>query len=372
MEDFNGISNEDFWRKASELVESLLKNPIKWNNDDLLAHLPDDVSLYKPLPRPAPFHLKSSSLDRSYRTYNPKVMTLIARSKKFDPMSDQNQLIKTFNGKNAFNIPISTFYNNKTLNFETYNFNKNDFKVSGHKAKILSNVREKTLKAPGCSDINVRLKEFIGKVQDKYSNLAKALEFKNETIPFESIIEYLRKSSVLLRLPTFSRDKQRAYNKSMSPVSRASSRHYENYSPRISEKINLLMVRAKQEILDPFKAGTVSKQHFYGILSMYEYTNFGMPSSLPSSRLDLNNTRHLKNLHSQVTEVKKIFKHYSDGRLLSKEGFSSLLKTICSEDQSEEILRYLLIGNKVNFGQFMIVIPLLLENYDSLMVKVKV
>ena len=104
---------------------------------------------------------------------------------------------------------------------------------------------------------------------------------------------------------------------------------------------------------------------------MYEYTNFGMPKTLPSSRLDLNNSRHLQSLHAQVVEIKRIFKHYSDGKLLNKQGFSNLLKSICTEEQAEEILEFLLIGSKVNFGQFMSAIPILLENYDSLMVKVK-
>ena len=105
---------------------------------------------------------------------------------------------------------------------------------------------------------------------------------------------------------------------------------------------------------------------------MYEYTNFGMPKVLPTSRFDFNNIRHLLSLKAQVTEIKRIFKHYSDGRLLSREGFSNLLKSISSDEQTEEILKFLVIGNKVNFGQFMSVIPLLLENYEKLMIKFKV
>ena len=104
---------------------------------------------------------------------------------------------------------------------------------------------------------------------------------------------------------------------------------------------------------------------------MYEYTNFGMAKVLPSSRFDFNNIKHLTNLQAQVIEIKRIFKHYSDGKLLSKEGFSNLLKSICTEEHTQEILHYLMIGGKVNFGQFMSSIPLLLENYDSLMIKVK-
>lgn len=105
---------------------------------------------------------------------------------------------------------------------------------------------------------------------------------------------------------------------------------------------------------------------------MYEYTNFGMPKVLPSSRLDFNNIRHLQNLYEQVNEIKRVFKNYSDGKLLSKEGFASLLSSICSEEQTEEIIKYLLIVKKVKFGQFVSAIPILLENYDSLIVKFRI
>jgi hypothetical protein len=105
---------------------------------------------------------------------------------------------------------------------------------------------------------------------------------------------------------------------------------------------------------------------------MYEYTNFGMPKNLPSSRLDFNNLRHLQSLNAQVNEIKRIYKHYSDGKLLTRDGFGTLLRSICTDEHTEEILTYLVIGNKVNFGQFLSVIPLLLENYDNLMIKVQI
>ena len=105
---------------------------------------------------------------------------------------------------------------------------------------------------------------------------------------------------------------------------------------------------------------------------MYEYTNFGMGKCLPSSRLDFNNLKHLQVLYNQVSEIKRIYKHYSDGKLLSKEGFVNLLKSICSESQTLDIIHYLSISSKVTLGQFMAVIPLLLENYDNLMVKIQI
>lgn len=105
---------------------------------------------------------------------------------------------------------------------------------------------------------------------------------------------------------------------------------------------------------------------------MYEYTNYGMGKNLPSSRLDFNNLKHLQVLFNQVSEIKRIYKHYSDGKLLTREGFVNLLKSICTDDQTEEIIQYLSISSKVSLGQFMSVIPLLLENYDNLMVKIKI
>lgn len=104
---------------------------------------------------------------------------------------------------------------------------------------------------------------------------------------------------------------------------------------------------------------------------MHEYTNYGMAKILPTSRLDFNNIRHLQALHSQVLEIKRIFKHYSDGKLLTKEGFSLLLLSICSQEHATEIMDFLAIGSKVGFGQFLSIIPLLLENYDNLMIKVQ-
>ena len=79
------------------------------------------------------------------------------------------------------------------------------------------------------------------------------------------------------------------------------------------------------------------------------------------------NERHLQSLNAQVNEIKRIYKHYSDGKLLTRDGFGTLLRSICTDEHTEEILTYLVIGNKVNFGQFLSVIPLLLENYDNLM-----
>ena len=221
--------DSNFWKKASQLVDLFLSNPIKHNNEDLLENLPEDVSSYKELPSKQPVHLKSSSLDVSYITYNPRVMTLIQRAKMFDHITDDRKFIKT-----------SKMFN-KTTNFESFSNSKEEFYVSGRKAKILLNFPDKTLNIT--ADLNTRLKEFIGKIQDKYSNLAKALEFKNDCLYFEVVAEYLKKSSILLKLPTYSRNKQRLNTRSFNISKYNKQLSYKDlYSPRISEKLSLVSV----------------------------------------------------------------------------------------------------------------------------------
>lgn len=353
------LQGQEFWKKASNTVEFLIKNHVKFQLNDLLEELPEGPSPYKELPRLPQLKLKSSSLDLSYRNYNQKLMDAIERSRRFGKITDERKDVKT---------PVVL---SRTIPLQSYSETKNSFNISGKKAKILMNMPEKEVVQHKNLDLNTRLKEFIGKVHDKYANLVKALEFKGELLNFEAIVEYLKKTSILLKRPTYTRDKQRAYSKSPSSYKRTrigfSELGYNN-----SEKLNLLKVTLTQEIFDPFSNGFIQKQHFFGILTMYEYTNYGMGKNLPSSRLDFNNLKHLQVLYNQVTEIKRIYKHYSDGKLLSREGFVNLLKSICTDDQTSEIIQYLSITSKVNLGQFMSVIPLLLENYDNLMVKIQI
>ena len=88
--------DSNFWKKASQLVDLFLSNPIKHNNEDLLENLPEDVSSYKELPSKQPVHLKSSSLDVSYRTYNPRVMTLIQSLLKLQKCSTKLRILRVF------------------------------------------------------------------------------------------------------------------------------------------------------------------------------------------------------------------------------------------------------------------------------------
>jgi hypothetical protein len=351
-----------FWKQASAELETLIQSCCKYNNKDLLEPLPDPESGYKELPRIPPFHLKSSSLDTSYKTYNPKHMEVIERSKRFDCISNERKQI----------ITPKVF--SRTSDFGSIKEIKESFQVAGRKAKILLSLQENQIHGQLASDLNMKLKEFIGKVKEKYARLVKTLEFQGELLSFDSVVGYLTKSSIMLKRPTLTRDRQQVHSRSPGSPQRKPLTSYlhESFSSRISEKVSLLTVFSTQEIFDPFKSGFITQQHFFGILTMYEYTNFGMAKHLPSSRLDLNNIRHLQTLRSQVSEIKRIYQHYSDGKLLTREGFTNLLLSICAEEQTHEILHYLKIGQKVSFGQFMCVIPLLLENYDSLMIKVKI
>ena len=232
MENFNQLPDYIFWRRAPTVLETLLENPVRYNNTDLLTSLPEDENPYRELSYPAPVHLKASSLDTSYKTYNLKLMNLIEKAKRFDSISDQRRLlVKT----------SKAFY--KTGNFERLKETKDEFSVSGRKTRILMSLPEQSIKISSSLNLNTKLKEFIGKVQEKYSNLLRALEFNSETLLFEAVVEYLRKSSIMLKRPTYTRDRQRVYSQSPSISKRNQpSRYEENYSPRISEKILLLTV----------------------------------------------------------------------------------------------------------------------------------
>ena len=233
MENIQDISKNNFWKQASKELESLIDNPLKYHNDDLLENLPEDESLYRELPSISPFHLKSSSLDTTYRTYNPKTVTLIERAKKFDCITDQRKFVTT------------PRIMQKTINFESFKDIKDEFHVSGRKAKILLSLPEKNIKISSSLNLNTKLKEFIGRVQDKYCNLVRALEFKNDSLCFDAVVEYLKKSSILLKRPTYTRNKQRIHSQSPSIYKHhkmLSPGFEELYSPRISEKIELLTV----------------------------------------------------------------------------------------------------------------------------------
>lgn len=154
-------------------------------------------------------------------------MSAVERSKKFQKKEDERKEVRT---------PMVL---SKTSALQSYSETKNSFQISGKKAKLLISMPEKESLKEENGDLNTRLKEFIGKVHDKYANLVKALEFKGENLNFEAIVEYLKKTSILLMRPTYTRDKQRAYSKSPSSYRRTrvgfSELGYSN-----SEKLGLL------------------------------------------------------------------------------------------------------------------------------------
>jgi arsenate reductase-like glutaredoxin family protein len=235
METYTDFSLPDFWKKASNTIETLILNPCKFNNSDLLEPLPEFESPYRILPILPPFHLKSSSLDTSYKNYNPKHMEVIQRSKRFESISDQRKMVRT---------PKVL---SKTSDFSSFKEIKESFQIAGRKAKIMLSLPDSTFQVPCSLDLNTRLKEFIGKVQDKYANLVKALDFHDETLSFDSVIGYLTKSSILLKRPTYTRDRQRLYSKSPAIYTSKlqTSNLQESFSSRISEKLVMLTVFSK-------------------------------------------------------------------------------------------------------------------------------
>lgn len=227
------ILKKEFWKHASMLVEMLINNPIKkFNHEDILDDIPKDECLYKALPKLPDFHLKSSSLDTSYKTYDPRIMDVMQRSKRIEALTSIRKNARTPN------IPSRTMkvHKNKEEN--------KSFSISYKKKNILSALKDGG-KAQALPNINSRLKDFIVKVQEKYAKLVRALEFKQETLSFDAIIGYLKKSNILLKRPTYTRDRQRAYSK--SPPGFRYNHHpvpiyQEDINSGISEKMLLLSV----------------------------------------------------------------------------------------------------------------------------------
>jgi arsenate reductase-like glutaredoxin family protein len=227
------ILKKEFWKHASMLVEMLINNPIKkFNHEDLLDDIPKDECLYKALPKLPDFHLKSSSLDTSYKTYDPRIMEVMQRSKKIEALTSIR--------KNARTPSVPS----RTIKVYKSKEEKKSFSISYKKKSILGSLKDGG-KAHALPNINSRLKEFISKVQEKYAKLVKALEFKQETLSFDAIIGYLKKSHILLKRPTYTRDRQRAYSKSPPGLHynhHLVPMHQEDISLGIGEKMLLLSV----------------------------------------------------------------------------------------------------------------------------------
>ena len=60
---------------------------------------------------------------------------------------------------------------------------------------------------------------------------------------------------------------------------------------------------------------------------------------------------------------------YKQSNLLDRQGLQNLLKISETEDVTEEIFNFLEIKKITSFGQFLSIIPLLLENYTKIMQK---
>ena len=69
---------DSFWKEASKKVESLLQNPVKVNNEDLLINeLKDLTSNSQQVISKTKYKTKASSFNNRYTNYKPVVMTVL-------------------------------------------------------------------------------------------------------------------------------------------------------------------------------------------------------------------------------------------------------------------------------------------------------
>ena len=69
-----------------------------------------------------------------------------------------------------------------------------------------------------------------------------------------------------------------------------------------------------------------------------------------------------------MQQLKQLYFKYKQSNLLEKNGLHELLRCVENTDFSVEgVFQILEIKNYANFGQFLSIIPLLLENYSKIM-----
>ena len=131
-----------------------------------------------------------------------------------------------------------------------------------------------------------------------------------------------------------------------------------------------LIVLNVMSVFDPFSTGVITRQFFYGILAMHEYSAHGLSKiHLPPAKIDITNPKNLVTLKAQVYKLKAVFCQYSDGKTMRKEEFMRVISSISDNpDQAKAVVKMLDITGKVTFGQFLMAVPYLLENYDKVSV----
>ena len=103
------------------------------------------------------------------------------------------------------------------------------------------------------------------------------------------------------------------------------------------------------------------------MVGIYEYSCAGVDGS-NNSKIDLNNSKQLNYLSTQIENLKILYFKYKDSNLLEKPGFLLLLSsTNHSTTLAEEIFQLLEVKTTASFGHFLSIIPFLLENYSQIM-----
>lgn len=109
---------------------------------------------------------------------------------------------------------------------------------------------------------------------------------------------------------------------------------------------------------------------FFGAVGIYEYSCGGL-ATLCQSKLDIMNTKHIRYLNLQIQQLKLLYFKYKRTNLLERNGLIELLQCSGSmENITLDVLELLEIKENANFGQFLSLIPFLLENYSAIMQKV--
>ena len=119
--------------------------------------------------------------------------------------------------------------------------------------------------------------------------------------------------------------------------------------------------------MDPFNEGHVTSANFYGILGIFEYSCSGIEGN-SRSKLDITNASQLRYLSQQIQQLKNLYFKYKKSSLLEKQALGKLLKAVDGLDNTaEEIFKLIEVKNQAKFGQFLSIVPFLLENYTKIM-----
>ncbi|CAG9329945.1 unnamed protein product [Blepharisma stoltei] len=84
------LSQAEFWRYASQRIESLLATSVKVNNEDLLVNVdePDQKFVFTPQPL-SKINLKASKFCRNYKIYSPLSDKVFERISRYEPIQSE-------------------------------------------------------------------------------------------------------------------------------------------------------------------------------------------------------------------------------------------------------------------------------------------